>query len=239
MFRECIQPCSKAGFFVTEKNGGIMDTPLGVLAHLPSELEYLVEAALKYGVHQDDVERGEFLKRMNDEQIEDLARVAERYRLSEHHDLVGSFFDKYPITAYPESAKLYWLFGFMNEAGLRLSPEDWNTVDRHIESLSKFGSFRLASERAHAARFLSEFGEKARPAIPFLRRALVDEDLRVRVWAHFALAMIDGNRPEHEQAIREIYSKHGRRDKAGDHVEDVGSDANAALELFRDMGTSV
>ena len=33
-----------------------MAKSIGVLKHLPRELDYLVEAALKYGVHQDDVE---------------------------------------------------------------------------------------------------------------------------------------------------------------------------------------
>ena len=95
-----------------------------------------------------------------------VARVAERYRLSEHHELVSDFLDEYPITDYLESAKLYFLFGVMVDAGFALSPDNWNTVERHIETLGKFGSFRRASERAFAARFLADFGDQARPAIP-------------------------------------------------------------------------
>jgi hypothetical protein len=215
-----------------------MTTPPGVLANLPAGLEYLVEPALKYGVYQTDDERLDFLQRATTEDVDELARVAERYRLSEYHDVVGDFFDKYPITAYPESANLYFLFAIMDDAGLCLSPENWNTVERRIEQLGRFGSFRLASERAHAAMFLAEFGDEARPAIPALRRAIEDEDLRVRVWAHYALAVIEGNRAEHEQAVREIYSQHNEKDELGCHLDDVGGEAAAALERFGEMRTT-
>jgi hypothetical protein len=212
-----------------------MRKSIGVLAKLPQELEYLIEPAMKYGVHQDDIGRGEFIRRLTEEQMEELAGVAERYRLNEHHDLVGRFLDEYPITDYREAANLYWLFVVMDEAGLQLSADNWNTVERHIETLGKFGSFRLASERAFAARFLSDFGGKARPAIPALRRALQDEDLRVQVWAHYALAVIEGNRSEHERAVRAIYSRHDRKDEYGCHIDDVGGDASAAIEKFAEL----
>jgi hypothetical protein len=205
---------------------------MGVLAKLPAELKYLVEPAMKYGIHQTDDQRYEFLQRATSEELEDLARVAERYRLNEHQDLVGAFLDDYPITEYPESAKLYFLFGIMGEAGFPLDPENWNTVERHIKELDMFGSFRLASQRAFAARFLVDFRDKARPAIPALRRALQDEDLRVRVWAHYALAVIEGNRPEHEQAVRKIFSEHDSKDELGCR-DDVGAEAAEVLRKFR------
>jgi hypothetical protein len=206
----------------------------GVLSKLPSDLHYLIKPALKYGIHQTEDDRAQFLQRATDEELTELAQVAERYRVNEHCDLVSDFFDDYPITDYKESAKLYWLFGVMDAAGLKISPKNWNTVERHIKSLGKFGTLRLASERAHAALSLSEFGKEARPAIPHLRRALQDEDLRVRVWAHYALTIIEGNRAEHEQGVREIFSRHDRKDEL-DCYDDVGGAASAVLKKFAEL----
>src|SRR5262249_36186452 len=211
---------------------------IGVLAKLPVEVQYLIEPALKYGVHQSDDKRDRFLQKIAPKQLEELAAVAERYRLSEHHDLVEDFLDKYPITEYPEAAKLYFLFLILDEAGLALDPENWNTVDRHTKALRKFGSFRVASERARAAMLLAEFGKRASPAIPELRRALGDEDLRVQVWAHYALAIIEGNRAEHERAVRQIYSKHNKKDELGCHIDDVGGEAACVLEKLGELGTT-
>jgi hypothetical protein len=215
-----------------------MGKSIGVLRNLPTELDYLIDPALKYGVHQTDDDHFEFLKRATPEEMDELASVAERFRLSEHHDQVADFFDAYPITEHAESAKLYWLFGLMGDAGLPLSPENWDTVERHIDSLRRFGSFRIASERAHAAMLLADFGKDAAQAIPDLRRAVQDEDLRVQVWAHYALAVIEGNCAAHEQAIREIYSRHNKKDPIGCHVDDVGEDAAAALEKLGEKSTT-
>lgn len=216
-----------------------MRKSIGVLKNLPPELEYLIEPALKYGIHYDDDDRFEFLQRATPDEMAELTRIAERYRKNEHADPVGDFFDDFPITDYPESAKLYWLFGIMGDAGLPLDPENWNTVERHITELGRFGSFRLASERASASKFLADFGEQARPAIPALRLALEDEDFRVRAWAHYALAVIEGNRAEHEQAVRDIYAQHNEKDELDCHIDDVGGEASAALEKFRKMSTAV
>src|SRR5947208_14175362 len=95
---------------------------IGVLAKLPVEAQYLIEPALKYGVHQGDDKRARFLQKILPMQMEELAAEAERYRLSEHHDLVGDFFDKYPINEYAEAAKLYSLFVILDESGLAFSP---------------------------------------------------------------------------------------------------------------------
>jgi hypothetical protein len=207
----------------------------GVLAYLPEELHYLISPALKYGIHQTDDQRSKFLNRANSDELDELAAVAERYRLNDHGDLVADFFDAYPITDYPESAKLYWLFGIMGDAGFALSPENWHSVERYVKRLKKYGSFRLASERMFAAKLLADFGESARLAIPDLRRALSDEDLRVQIWAHYALAVIEGNIAEHERAVREIYSQHDEKDELDCHKDDVGGEAAEALEKFHEM----
>jgi hypothetical protein len=163
-----------------------------------------------------------------EEQIEELAAVAERIRRNDHHDLIEEFLDKYEITKYPEAANLYFLLGLMDAADLDFEADDSNTVEKHIESLGKFGSFRLASERMHAAKFLADFGEAAKPVIPSLGRALQDEDQRVQVWAHFALAILEGDRAGHTRALRSIMSAHNKKDEFGDYDE-IGMEADAAL----------
>jgi hypothetical protein len=205
-----------------------------MLAHLPAELHYLIDPAMKYGIYQTDDDQLDFLENASDEERDELARLAERYRLNGHADFVSDFFDDCPITDYPESARLYWLFGLIDHLGLPLSPENWDTVENHIGTLRRFGSFRRASERAVAAKFLANFGEKARSAIPTLHQALQDEDLRVRVWTHYALALIEGDSAGHEDAVRLIYAEHNAKDDLGCHIDDVGAEASEALEKFRE-----
>ena len=207
----------------------LMPERSGSFAYLPAELEYLIEPAMTYGVLQfdDDVDR--FLERATEEDLESLARVAECIHLNHHDDLIGSFLDDYPITEYSESANLYFLLGVIDAADVSPEDDSWNTVENRINSLQKHGSFRLASERMWAARFLADFGADAMVSIPHLERALEDDDQRVQVWAHYALAILKGERYKHEQAIRAILAQHSVRDEM-DLLDDVGSEAEAALE---------
>lgn len=215
-----------------------MTYPEGVLANLPPELHYLIDAAQKYGIYETDDDRMGFLERAELTEMDELSRVAERYRREKHADLVSDFFDDCPITEFPESAKLHSLLAIMDLAGFSLSPDDWNSLETHIKALSRFGSFRLASERAIAAKFLADYGENGRAAIPALRSALQDEDLRVQVWAHFALARLVGNVVEHQNAVREIYSRYDQKDELGCHVDEVGGEACEVLEKFRQLASN-
>jgi hypothetical protein len=211
-----------------------MGKSIGILKELPHKLKYLVEPAMKYGIYQFDAEIARFLERATAEDLQELASVAKRIRLNDHNELIGDFLDQYPITDNSESANLYFLFGVMDAARLQFISEDWNTVERHVRSLGRFGSFRLASKRAAAAKFLAGFGDQARTAIPALHVALQDEDLRVRVWAHYTLAVLEGNRAQHEDVVRKIFSRHNHKDELGCY-DDVGREANEALEKFREM----
>jgi len=206
---------------------------MGVFSKLPAELQYLIAPAEKYGRHQFDHQVGEFLARVTDAEMDELASVAERFRLNGHSVAFNELLDRYPITEHEQSALLYFLFGVIDAAGIEFSDSDWNTVESHMASLQRFGSFRLASERAHAARFLADFGRDATPAIPLLKTACSDEDERVRVWAHYALAKLQGHVQNHESAIREIFSHHAELDEF-DCYDDVGTEANAALELLNE-----
>jgi hypothetical protein len=214
--------------------GEDMPKSIGVLVNLPPELDYLIEPAMKYGVYQTEDEKAGFLKTATSKQLEELRRVAERLRAGDDNHLVSIFLDRYPITKYEESANLYFLFGVMDAAHLQFLPVDWDTIEGQIKQLERPGPFRIASKRAHAAKALSEFGEKAKKAIPHLQRALEDEDFRVRVWAHYALAVIEGNAKEHQKAVQKVFSEHNALNEFGEY-DFVGSDAIEALELFQEL----
>src|SRR5688500_6049991 len=94
----------------------------GSFVHLPKELDYLVEPAMKYGRYQFDDDVEFFLNNASETDLDDLAGVAERVRLNHHGDLIGRFLDDYPITDFAESANLYFLFGIIDAA--RVAPED-------------------------------------------------------------------------------------------------------------------
>lgn len=138
----------------------------GSFAFLPHELDYLIEPAMKYGVHQFDADVDSFLARATDSELEELARVVEHVRLNDHDDLIGCFLDDYPITDSAESANLYFLFGVIDAAGVAPADDSWNTVESRIKSLQQFGSYRLASERMHAAKALAAFGGAASGSAP-------------------------------------------------------------------------
>jgi hypothetical protein len=203
-------------------------------SNLPEELEYLIEPAMKYGRHQGLDEVNEFLRNASEDDLEELACVAERIRLNDHNELIGEFMDRYPMPEHTEAARLYFLLGLLEPAGVQPEDKDWNTVERHIEALSKHGSFRLASERMWAARFLAEFGEDASPAIPHLQKALQDEDLRVRVWAHYALAVLQGDCAKHLKAVREIFAQHNQKDEL-DLYDEIGEQAHEVLDRLREL----
>lgn len=207
---------------------------IGILKYLPTELAYLIEPAMKYGIHQFPDARFEFLQNASKEDLEALAVIAERIRTNDHGDLVSEFLDQYPITAHPESSNLYFLFGVMDDARLNFVNDNWNTVEKLIASIEKHGSRRRASNRMHAAKFLANFGENAKPAIPALTKALDDPDIRVKVWAHFALAVLQGDRARHEAAVREIFSQHNTTDSLGCY-DDVGGEARDALQRFQEL----
>ncbi|TWT33604.1 hypothetical protein KOR34_34360 [Posidoniimonas corsicana] len=199
---------------------------------LPRKLDYLIDASRRFGIHQSDAQVDAFLADATPAQMEELAGIAERLRCGGHLSELMSYLDQRPIDEYAESAQLYFLLGVLDTAGLKFEPPDWNSVESHVRSLQRFGSFRLASERMHAAQFLAEMGQAAAPAIPLLGAACSDEDERVQVWAHFPLARLVGDDESHSRAIRQILSKHGQVDEFGD-LDEIGEEASEALEQLQ------
>jgi hypothetical protein len=91
---------------------------IGVLAKLPADLAYLAAPALKYGCHQFDEEIFNFLDHATDDEMSELAAIAERVRLHGHYSIVNQWLDEFPITNFREAACLYFLFGVMDCADL-------------------------------------------------------------------------------------------------------------------------
>ena len=94
-----------------------MQDDIGVLNKLPDELAYLVGPAVKYGVHQFDGDVDRFLDHATDDEISELAGIAEKVRLDNHYEPVCNWLDRFEIDEYEEAANLYFLFGVMDAAG--------------------------------------------------------------------------------------------------------------------------
>lgn len=207
---------------------------MAVFGRLPSEPQYLIEPARKYRDIQYGEQLANFAQAITPEQLQDLTRIADCYRNNDHEIALQKLLDEYPIDEDEDSARLYFLFWVIDGLGIPIHRPDWNSVGSHVAALQRFGSYRLASERAHAAKFLADFGSDAKPAIPSLETACSDEDARVRVWAHFALAVIAGERDANTSAIREIFSQHNSQNADG-FYDEVGMEAEAALENLEDL----
>jgi hypothetical protein len=207
---------------------------MNVYSKLPRELRYLIGPAEKYGNYSSDILIGKFLDQATETELAELSAIAERYRLNKHAKILGKFLDEY-TTQHDQSFRLYNLLAVIDAAGFDVYESNLDSVDYQIELLQEFGSYRLASGRMFAARFLADLGDGAAKAIPLLWIACSDEDERVQVWAHYALAKLEGNRDVHVDAIRKIFFAHDELDDL-DMYDEVGSEAEEALQLLSSVG---
>jgi hypothetical protein len=202
---------------------------------VPEALRPLVPLVEKWGAVSSDFERYALAERAqaDPKNMEELRTLAKQFT-PELQKIAGEWMDREPITESHETAKFYFTGLLLDELDLLASDRDWNTVENQIANLGKFGSYRLASGRMWAARYLADFGAQAKAALSALSKALSDEDARVRVWAHYALAILEGDEEAHAAAIRSILAQHGEKDGEGDYIDEVGMEAEAALEeLYR------
>jgi len=159
-----------------------------------------------------DESKSERLQRAEGDEaaMEELELAAQRWSL-EHR---VAFQDWRESEDHPSAAsRLYdYFLSFLVELeiGPDERPSDW--VGMWIEWLSAFGSQLKAARRWQAAESLADYGPNGMRAIPALREALVDEHLLVRVWAHYALARLDGDLQWHRTAIELIGQIHGPDD---------------------------
>ncbi|MCH7727438.1 MAG: HEAT repeat domain-containing protein [Planctomycetes bacterium] len=210
------------------------------ISKVPESLRHLVPYVERWTAigHEEILARLESA-RSDETKMDDARRFAELFtpELQEQCDL---WEDQEPITDSEETSAFYFATGVLDELDLLQADENWNTVERQSEELTKFGSYRLASGRMHSAKFLAEFGGEARSAIEPLRVALDDEDRRVRVWAHFALYKIDGGHQSHIESIRGYLHDADEevRTEAAPALGEIGTDAGCAIpdliELIED-----
>ena len=95
-----------------------MSEDFGVLDKLPDDLSYLIKPAMQYGINQFDEDIDRFLDAATEEQMSELAAVAEKVRLNDHFELVNDWLNQYEIDQYQEAANLYFLFGILDAADL-------------------------------------------------------------------------------------------------------------------------
>lgn len=136
--------------------------------------------------------------------MSEVRRFAGKWQ-QRHFDAFDSWGDRVRGKAPGEYSKFFYAKILISE--LEAWPRSKKKVDRvaeHIAVLKRHGSYREASERMWAARLLPDYGPEANRAVRHLRKCLDDEDFRVRVWSHFALALIEGNVNEHRNEIERI-----------------------------------
>jgi hypothetical protein len=86
--------------------------------NVPEELRYLVPLAEEYGVHRSELDMIDFLESAREGELDQLSAAAEKCRLNSHFSLLNDWLDRHPITEHEEAARLYFLFGVMDHAGL-------------------------------------------------------------------------------------------------------------------------
>ena len=102
------------------EGGSMNDRPAdpGVLVHLPADLHYLIEPALRFGL-QTMPDVYQYLEQASPQQMDELRRIADRVLTNDHYPVVTKFLDVHSISEHPESAKLYFLFGALDSTGLQ------------------------------------------------------------------------------------------------------------------------
>ena len=85
---------------------------------LPPELAYLQQPAEKYGAIQFESAIDEFLDAAGEAEMNELASLAERIRLSGDIDAINRWIDNFPLTAHQEAAHVYFLLLLLDLAGL-------------------------------------------------------------------------------------------------------------------------
>ena len=207
---------------------------LSILDNLPSALIYLKEPAWRLGTLQFDDQVQQFIDDLGDNDFSELRQIADTIRVNRHLDFINSFIDEYPMKAHEGSARLYFFVNLLTSLGLELEESRQVDLQALIAELSLNGNEKDAVNRMWAVRRIAELDidSDTELALPCLNQALSDPDLRVRVWAHYAIARITGEKHGHLRAIEAIYDQHSTRDCL-DLLDEIGAEAEAALELLQ------
>lgn len=169
---------------------------------IPSQLQPFLPMVMKWGAIEGDGERYNLaeaaeadpialaeLKAFNDAWTPDIGWAYEDWS------------DRVSMTENKVVARFYFALLLLDELGFKLPrDEQLDPVDELIEQLSSHRD----TERAWAARKLPDFEGEAGRAIPQLQAALDDSSVSVRIWAHYALARLNGDASEHREAIQTL-----------------------------------
>jgi hypothetical protein len=103
----------------------------GILTQLPAELHYLIAPVLSCGCLSNE-ETLTYLNEASAEQFKHLAVIARCVLVHDHYPEVGKFLERYPVSQHPESAKLYYFFAALDQAGLEFDelPNWGSSADR-------------------------------------------------------------------------------------------------------------
>lgn len=209
------------------------DADAGVLLQLPKKLHFLIGPALKYGRYQFPADISSFASQATPLDREELAGVRQHLEIDDNYEEVALFLDKYEMTKYPEAAKLYFLLNVV-DAVIGAPPPIELTRDYltqvHLKALSRFGSPRLKANRMFAAKWFVNNPPIPPSAIPLLEKALRDESMHVRLWAHGAMAIIHGNPEEQIQKIEQIVALIPETDNQYIQIQE---DARKVIEIIR------
>jgi hypothetical protein len=86
--------------------------------NLPQELGYLAEVAEKYGGNYTESDILEFLDHAREDDMELLARTAERIRLNSQSKQIDEWLRRFPMDKHQEAWLVHCLLGVMDHAGL-------------------------------------------------------------------------------------------------------------------------
>lgn len=175
-------------------------------SHVPASLQRFIPLAEKWG-EPDDERRDQLARKLagDDGALAELMPFAEALETHECISALDAMGDAEVVT--PEFRRFDGLMGLIDDLDLYPLCPPVDRVQEALWQLSRFGSWARASGRSFAAWDLAYCGPPGTIAIPRLEAARQDEDLRVRVWAEFALGWLTGVKDAHRKAIDFIRSK--------------------------------
>ena len=194
--------------------------------NIPKQLHRYISIVSKCGIITSDSERYEHADKILDNPTlyNELRSMLNAWT-EEDQDIYEEWADRESLTTCDELAYYYFTFMLADEIGISTQTIEYDTLDILLKDLSKYGSYKRASNRMHAAKFLGFKGQEAEEALSILEKMLLDEDYRVRVWVNFAIATITGEYAKYKHTIQRLAEDKGDEDEGWVRLE-----AEAALE---------
>lgn len=162
------------------------------LGSMPLLARRLLDLPATYCV-ADDVEREKVIEQIAQSRL--AKGVVKKALAGATIDALEEVYEWMDLNESTEDAeRLLWLVSLVDALDLLPSDPGWRRPERLMRRLGRIGSFRMASDRMWACRFLADMPDCAAQVIPALFKVVdVDPDVRVRAWAAVALWSL-GNR---------------------------------------------